>query len=475
MPLPILRYPLDKTGKSPNNLVAGEVRSLASNYARAVAPVYGAFYSDSLEVYDHSTGRLLVKGVDYRCVEMVSAAVELSQKDVMMIVLILDQSVSDQVRLNYQCVGGEYQSDGSAIAQLYNTVMMDNRPVDWSNVLNKQHEYTPGIHTHLLEDVFGFDAVVAAIERLRNAVVLSDVPAFETLIDWVNSRIDRYERDYGDVEARLRDWIRTEFGDVAAHMRSKDNPHEVSKEQLGLKDVVNYPVMTEEDLTDAIDTGEIFKKYITHEDLMAILSRLNLGTTIALTAETTKISEGYQLDVGVDSTNVLDGVVFYWSAATKSGTGSVVPANGVFDIQKDVGRFVTTVRGQSEIINDSIVFTVRKNGPDGAVVKVFETPIITEIKQSKLDIANSITFDEMMRKSIMDPGMVVSAKTLFYTGSKNHGDANTRFVSEEPMEIVIVNPPSTVGTVSSFEQLCCLFEPTALRTAASYFVVESRM
>lgn len=188
----IYRYGLDPTGLNPDNLVFGEVATLSTKQIRGVAPQYGAFFTESLQVYDAQTNNILTRGTDYQCVELLQDATLLYGKEICTVILILNQAVSPTVRINYQVLGGYYQNDATGIINLYETVMMDQRPIDWMNILNKPLEYNPSLHNHLLSDVYGFQAVVTALERVRNAIILTDVPAFEALSDWVVTEIQEY-------------------------------------------------------------------------------------------------------------------------------------------------------------------------------------------------------------------------------------------------------------------------------------------
>jgi hypothetical protein len=104
-------------------------------------------------------------------------------------ILIISPAVSSSVRINYQVLGGHFQNDASGIISLYETAMTDDRPIAWENIVDKPAAYVPSLHRHLLEDLYGFEAVVASLERVRGAILLSDVPAFEAMIDWVNAEL----------------------------------------------------------------------------------------------------------------------------------------------------------------------------------------------------------------------------------------------------------------------------------------------
>lgn len=188
MSLPLVRYQLDPTGINPDNAVVGEVKTLALTQVRTVAPTYGPFFTESLVIYDNTNNRLLARGVDYQCVELLQTATAKFGKEIAALILIINPTVGGEVRMNYQVLGGLYQNNVDGIVDMYNTFLLDDRPVDWSNVLNKPYTYPPSLHNHLITDVYGFEPIIVALERIRNAIILSDVPAFEALIEWVKRR-----------------------------------------------------------------------------------------------------------------------------------------------------------------------------------------------------------------------------------------------------------------------------------------------
>jgi hypothetical protein len=186
--LPLHRYALDPTGQDTNNTVNGEVRTLPVSQVRAIAPMYAPFYTESLAIYDNGTNRLLVRGVDYKIVDLLQEATLRYGKEIAQLILVVNPTVGSEIRINYQVLGGFYQGNIHGIEELYNTFLADNRPVDWAQVLNTPPAYPPTLHRHLLEDVYGFESLVVALERIRNAIIVSDVPAYEALIEWVHSR-----------------------------------------------------------------------------------------------------------------------------------------------------------------------------------------------------------------------------------------------------------------------------------------------
>lgn len=181
----LIRYALDPSGSNPDNLVLGEVKSLSTGAVRACAPKYAPFFADSMVVYDHGTNRKLDRGIDYDLVDLVQEASLIYGKEIMQVILIRNPSVTSQIRYSYQVLGGLYQNNSEGIVALYDALVGDQRTVDWSLVFNKPDVYPPTAHLHLLSEIVGFGPVVKALNDIRDAIVLSNVPAFESLIAWV--------------------------------------------------------------------------------------------------------------------------------------------------------------------------------------------------------------------------------------------------------------------------------------------------
>jgi len=186
----LFRYDLDITGLNPDNLVIGELHVMSDNRYRAVTPTYGPFFTESLKVYDNATGNELVRGQHFQCLELLQDATVHYGKEICSIILMIDPAVSPDIRVNYQVLGGYYINDSSAVANMYETILKDTRPIAWENVIDRPSEYPPTLHRHLMDDVYGFEAIVAALERVRNAILLSDVPAFEALLEYIEDRLE---------------------------------------------------------------------------------------------------------------------------------------------------------------------------------------------------------------------------------------------------------------------------------------------
>ena len=100
------RYIVDLTGVNPNNRVEGELHSLPNKINRSVAPTYGPYYTESLEVYDATTNNKLTRDIHYKCLDVVGLPTAQSGKEICTILVITNPSVGNIVSINYQALGG---------------------------------------------------------------------------------------------------------------------------------------------------------------------------------------------------------------------------------------------------------------------------------------------------------------------------------------------------------------------------------
>lgn len=185
---PPIRYPLDKTGIRPENLVVGEPHELPNRLVRAIAPAYGAYFAESIIVRDLASGQQLTKGLHYKTAELLPFPTGAYGKEICGIILITDPSVSNNVEITYQALGGEYSTNSDAIVQLITNLQLDNRPVSFKDLTDLPSEgFTPAFHYHDIGDVYGFEYIVHAIERLRSAILIGDSASHQEIYDYIDS------------------------------------------------------------------------------------------------------------------------------------------------------------------------------------------------------------------------------------------------------------------------------------------------
>lgn len=238
MPINPIRYPLDLTGVSRDNLVLNELHTLKPTRVRAVALQNGAFYTASVVIRDVATARVLVAGQDYEFDNLYQMASEHAKAEVAAIIVITNTEVSNTISVDYQCIGGLYGYSTTAIMQQIEDLQLDNRKVEWGNIYNKPAVYPPAKHLHDIGDVYGFEYLVQAIQQLRHAIMVGDEGAHENIYRYIEKTVGNTSERVRELENALR-----------RHIEDKDNPHEVTAGKIG--------VYTKKEIDDRF--GEVIK------------------------------------------------------------------------------------------------------------------------------------------------------------------------------------------------------------------------
>ena len=287
--MPSLHHVLDPLGTNPNNLVSGETATGIGTPNRIIKPLYGPFHIGTQVVVDTSTNNPLVAGTDYDCVGLVQEASIKYQKPIAEFIRLKKTGISSTVRLQYQSLGGNYQNDSSVLANLWNSFINDNRPVSFNTgIINKPFEFPPSLHPTFFRDVSNFEPLITAIERMTQAITVSNVPAFQNIIDWVLTLI----------------------------------PKNVT--------------------TQEIDEALPVQKTVTFDALLYSLSRLN-HNAITIEADRYTIDNGGMVRFTVTANNLEPSVNLYWTIehgttdnndfTSLSGNVNLINGRGTFQVQ----------------------------------------------------------------------------------------------------------------------------------------------
>lgn len=236
----ILKYPLDPTGINPNNKIIGEEHDLGAGINRAIVPNYSAFYSASMVVYAEDRVEPLIPNQHFIAAQLHADATAALDREVCMAVVIIDQSIMGKVRLEYQTVGEDFSVSVDALRQAIEDEDLDDRTVSWGDLIARPNAFPPAPHLHDIGDLYGFEYVVEALEALRAAILIGDEAIHEEIRQWV-----RYE------DSLLRASIAETNANLNTHIQDQTNPHAVTKAQVGLGNVLNYGVATTADMVAA--------------------------------------------------------------------------------------------------------------------------------------------------------------------------------------------------------------------------------
>jgi len=265
----IYKYPLDLTGVSPDNLVLNEPYVLKDAINRIIVPNYGAFFSDSVKVRDLDSG-LELRPDQFKCVNLYQNATERSGLEVTTFIVIVDDLVNSNVEIDYQVIGGEFSYSASSVRDLIESQDIEQRPVDWQNVLDKPQFFPPSFHLHDIGDMYGFEYLVESLAQLRYAILTGDEAALLQLrqhIDLLEEKVTPYLREVAttdeSIDGTLDGVVITPLKAKQAFENWKDiwlqeqnqlvllsdhltspNDHQETADQVGLGPYVNTDIMT---------------------------------------------------------------------------------------------------------------------------------------------------------------------------------------------------------------------------------------
>ncbi len=281
------KYQIDPSGVNPNNLVVGEVHTVLTTKNSTVVPMYGAYFTDSLIIYDvNNLSNPLTRGVDYICLELVEEATAKYGQEICQLILVIANPLTTTVSINYQVLGAYYSYQTDNIETLYNSALSTNQGVDWYNVLNKPLAFVPSEHINMLEDIYGFEPVIYALERIKDSINLANSISYQALIDYISGQTT-----------------------------------EVTKQQ--------------------VDLGVPANNYVGYDMLLYFIanfigdSTLNVGLVVASDVFT----------INITSTNLPTGFRIYWDMSDRLTNQIYSVSSGVFNIKNDTASFTFTVNG----------------------------------------------------------------------------------------------------------------------------------
>lgn len=243
----VIQYPLDLTGRNPDNLVVGERHGPCGPGNRVFVLNYGPFYTKRLVLRNASTQAELIPNVDYKAIQTFIEPTLKTGQLICSIIQIQPTAYNIEIDVDYQVLGGDYSLSTTALETLIADIQGDDRPVRWGEIIGKPEAYPPTPHIHDINDVFGWQYLCASLEAVRQAILIGDPSADEDFYAYVDQKFATAMAATQDVS-----------DDLNAHLIDYNNPHHVTKDQLGLGNVGNY----------GLATPQVARLNISHETLI---------------------------------------------------------------------------------------------------------------------------------------------------------------------------------------------------------------
>lgn len=160
------KYPVDTTGKSPDNLVANE-RHEVDPLNRAIVPREGFFYGESMVVRNNDTQ--LILGTDYRLDDINDQLTKETGKAIFSAIILLKESIMGYVTLTYQCYGRGDEYTPDYLAQLVKEATVE-KAVKFNDIINRPSAYNPAPHRHPIGQVIYWNSAVNELRNLTQVI-----------------------------------------------------------------------------------------------------------------------------------------------------------------------------------------------------------------------------------------------------------------------------------------------------------------
>lgn len=228
--------PYDATGHNRDNRTKREAHDLSAQEGlpfRTFPMDKGYFYTDNMVLEDNK-GYTLIEGVDYQCTCINPEIIEDTGLNACALIVVKNPRVGNEIFADVQMVGGKYKSVGYSIVELARNLLNNTRKVKWQNIERKPDAYNPNGHLHALWDLYHFTPRTAQLKRMTAAIQKKG----GKILDGVYSDWQRQLNNLGGDLATLDDLL-------TQHIANTEDPHDITKTQVGLSVLANYGLATQ--------------------------------------------------------------------------------------------------------------------------------------------------------------------------------------------------------------------------------------
>lgn len=297
-------YPFDPTGLANTNIIVDEIHTLTeinANPYRILIPEFAPFYLGNLQVKHVDQGgitSLLTEDVDYTiCLPYIGATRSIGQMIYGGITINNDQ-LQGLIKITYRTLGGEWTADANYVLNVLAETVYNPRITVWDVVTNKPSLFPPINHDQSMDYVFGHQDLIDSINNLADQVLqgpsaangfvqhildennphqvtkdqvgLGNVANLPLATDAEVDNLDPVDKYFTVRQLMLLGIVGQDPNLLADHTGNHNNPHQVTKDQIGLGDVSNLPLATDQEVIDHVPVT----KYVSLQQVLNLISTM---------------------------------------------------------------------------------------------------------------------------------------------------------------------------------------------------------
>lgn len=282
-------YPEDLNGTNPLNLIKNEIQSLQVPGPKDfyfIIPHAAPFFVDSLKVFNNATGKQYKEGDDYLVGHRFIEAMDSIGRPIAGSIRFMRRDIVGQVKLEYRTIGGQWGFSDAAIMAELARKQLNPLVRSWGDIDVLPYSFPPLIHDQSLDTIVGSTELRASLERIADVMeATASGTTASHLVDYNNphrvtkaqvglSLVPNYAmaNDTQSTQASLANLFISPRGvllaitehalkPLNAHIADQTNPHRVNKAQVGLDQVPNYPAATAAQAVDPTNTTTLLTPY----------------------------------------------------------------------------------------------------------------------------------------------------------------------------------------------------------------------
>lgn len=360
-------FEFDPYGTNPHNRITNETHTITpangKDYSFFV-PRKAPFFRRSFKLFDASNNRELIPGIDfYYGHRLDQVLISGSMQPVYSSIVLNDRTRALQLRCEYNTIGAEFVLDQAQILTMMANKTIDPRTLSYKAIQGVPTEFPPVPHRLNVDDTTGWADVIDALMNMGDKFGQGTGKVLQALLEHINDHANPHritladlgidelgnlvpatkEEGEGGVDntkymtsLRVKQYCdKNVVSLIDAFAARRDNPHQVTKDQVSLGLVQNFGLAT----TEQAQAGRANNAYMTPlrtNEAIAVLA------PVALEPHTNNRNNPH----GVDKNQVELGNVLNYGVATLQQALDGI-ANNLYVTPYLVNEMIARGSGQS--------------------------------------------------------------------------------------------------------------------------------
>ncbi len=284
-------YPEDLYGTNPANLISNEPQTLQApgpNDYYFIIPKAAPFFVDSVVILNAATMQPYVEGDDYQIGHQFIEAMDSTGRPIAGSIRFMRPTITGQVLVTYRTLGGPWGFSDQAIMRELSNKLVNPLIRSWGDIDPLPYSFPPLPHDQRIDTLIGSKEINETLEKIAAIIEASAQGATQShLTNYDNPhRVSKAQVGLGNVpnffmatDQQHEDGTRNDLFTnprgallmiqkfalvpLNTHVADYDNPHRVGKQQVGLGNVPNFPKATAAQATDPINDSTLMTPYTT--------------------------------------------------------------------------------------------------------------------------------------------------------------------------------------------------------------------